>query len=92
MKVIKINKSYRGGTKQHFLVLLGENSNEDIEYKVVNWCQQDLSGSNYGWVYEWEIIEDKQIINDVLKNKIGLIEVEIEVLRNEKCALEQYLK
>ena len=35
MKVVKINKSFRNGSKEHFLVLLDEPySNDDIDYLV----------------------------------------------------------
>lgn len=54
MKLVKINKSYRNGTKEHFLVLLDEPySNDDINYLVEEWCESKPSGSNYGYTVEW---------------------------------------
>lgn len=46
MKVVKINKNYRNGTKEHFLVLLDEPySNDDIDYlveeKVETWSKSN---------------------------------------------------
>lgn len=93
MKVVKIHKRYRGGTKEHFLVLLDEPySNDDIDYLVEEWCEDEPSGSNYGYTYEWWFVEDTEIINTILKDKIKIAEREIETLKTKKCEMERYLK
>ena len=93
MKVVKINKSYRNGTKEHFLVLLDEPySNDDIDYLVEEWCEDEPSGSNYGYTYEWRFVEDEELINTILKDKIKIVEHKIERLKTEKCEMERYLK
>ena len=93
MKVVKINKSYRGGTKKHFLVLLEEPySEDDVNYLVEEWCENEPSGSNYGYTVEWWFVEDEELINTVLKDKIKIVESKIERLKTEKCEMERYLK
>jgi hypothetical protein len=93
MKVVKINKSFRNGSKEHFLVLLDEPySNDDIDYLVEEWCENEPSGINYGWKYEWWFVEDVELINTILKNKIEIVEREIETLKTKKCEMEKYLK
>lgn len=93
MKVVKINKSYRSGTKEHFLVLLDEPySNDDIDYLVEEWCEDEPSGSYYGYTYEWWFVEDEELINTILKDKIKILESKIERLKTEKCEMKRYLK
>lgn len=93
MKVVKINKSYRSGTKEHFLVLLDEPySNDDIDYLVEEWCEDEPSGSNYGYTCEWWFVEDEELINTILKDKIKILESKIVRLKTEKCEMERYLK
>lgn len=93
MKVVKINKGYRGGTKEHFLVLLDEPySEDDVNYLVEEWCENEPSGSNYGYTVEWWFVEDDELINTVLKDKIKITEREIEALKTKKCEMERYLK
>ena len=93
MKVVKINKSYRNGTKEHFLVLLDEPySEDDVNYLVEEWCDSDPAGMNYGYTYEWWFVEDEELINTILKDKIMIVEREIEALKTKKCEMERYLK
>lgn len=92
MKVVKINKGYRGGTKEHFLVLLDEPYSEDVNYLVEEWCDNEPSGSNYGYTVEWWFVEDDALINTILKDKIKIVEREIEALKTKKCEMERYLK
>ena len=93
MKVVKINKSYNSGTKEHFLVLLDEPySNDDINYLVEDWCESEPSGMNYGYSYEWWFVEDDELINTILKDKIKIIDSQIEVLKAKKCEMEKYVK
>jgi len=93
MKVVKINKSYRNGTKEHFLVLLDEPySNDDINYLVGEWCEIEPSGMNYGYSYEWWFVEDDELINTILKDKIKVVDSKIKALKTKKCEMERYLK
>lgn len=93
MKVVKINKGYRGGTNEHFLVLLDEPySEDDVNYLVEEWCEDEPSGSNYGYTVEWWFVEDETLINTILKNKIKITEREIEALKTKKCEMERHLK
>ena len=93
MKLVKINKSYRSGTKEHFLVLLDEPySEDDVNYLVEEWCESDPAGMNYGYTYEWWFVEDEELINTILKDKIMIVEREIEALKTKKCEMESYLK
>ncbi len=92
MKVVKINKSYRCNTKEHFLVLLDESySNEHIVSLVEEWCDTDVCGMN-GYDYEWCFVEDEELINNILKNKIKVVDDQIEALKAKKCEMEKYLK
>jgi hypothetical protein len=92
MKVVKINKSYRNGTKD-FLVLLDEPySNDDINYLVEEWCESESSGMNYGYNYEWWFVEDDELIKAILKDKIKVVNSQIEALKTKKCEMERYLK
>jgi hypothetical protein len=93
MKVVKIDKGYRGGKVEHFLVLLDEPySNDDIDYLVEEWCGNDSNGSNYGYTYEWWFVEDEELINTILKDKIKIVDGQIESLKTKKCEMEKYLK
>jgi len=93
MKAVKINKSYRNGTKEHFLVLLDEPySKGDINYLVEEWCESEPSGMNYGYSYNWWFVEDDELTNTILKDKIKIIDSQIEVLKAKKCEMEKYVK
>jgi hypothetical protein len=93
MKVVKIKKGYRNGTKEHFLVLLDEPySNDDIDCLVEEWCESEPSGMSYGYTYEWLFVEDAELINTILKDKIKNIEAQIEALKTKKCEMEKCLK
>ena len=85
MKIVKIHKGFRGGTKEHFLVLFDEPYFEDeIQSLVEDWCNNEPSGSNYGFTCEWCFIENKDEINKVLNENINLIENQIKALENKK--------
>ena len=92
MKVVRINKNYRNGTKEHFLVLDEPYSNDDINYLVEEWCENEPSGMNYGYNYDWRFIEDGELINNILKDNIEVIDDQIEVLKTKKLKWENHLK
>lgn len=93
MKVVKINKCYNGGTKEHFLVLLDEPYSVDsVNYLVEEWCENEPSGSNYGYTIEWWFVEDETLINTILIDNIMTIEREIKVLKTKMCKMKRYLK
>jgi len=92
MKVVKINKSFRNGIKEHFLVLLDEScSIDDINYLVEEWCESEPSGMNSGYHYDWWVVEDEELINTIIKNKIKIIDGQIEALKTKKCKMENHL-
>ena len=87
MKVVKINKMFRSGSNEHFLVLFESYPNDEIDYLVEDWCESDLSGSNYGYHYGWTFVEDEELINTILKDKMKIIENKIEKLKNEATVI-----
>lgn len=90
MKIIKINKSYRNGTKEHFLVLLEElYTTDDIDYLVEDWCESEGSGMNYGYTYESQFVKDDKLINTILKDKIKTAEREIETLKLKSVNMKE---
>jgi len=92
MKIIRINKKFRNGTKEHFLVLMDEPySDDDIDCLAEEWCESELSGVNYGYSYEWWFVEDIEIINTILYDKINIINKEIEILEVKKCEMKKFI-
>ncbi len=93
MKIVKIIKSYNSGTKEKFLVLLDKPySNDDINSLVEEWCENEPSGMNYGYGYEWEFVEDENIIKDVLITELKSLNNKISTLENRKIEIEKFLK
>lgn len=45
MKVVKINKTFRNGSEEHFLVFEDNVDIEAIDDSVENWCERDPSGN-----------------------------------------------
>lgn len=91
MKVVKIIKSYRNGSHEHFLVFDKDIDDESITETVENWCEQDPSGHSYGYRYSWEIVEDKTIIQSVIKDKINEIDIKIKALSDRKLKMEEFI-
>lgn len=91
MKVIDINKRYRNGTKTHFLVLDDSYTNEGIDCAVEEWCDSDPAGANYGYSYEWKIVEDPDLIKNVINDKIKIINNQIDSLDCRKKIMIDYL-
>jgi len=92
MKIIRINKKFRNGTKEHFLVLMDESySYDEIDIIAEEWCESELSGMNYGYSYEWWFVEDIEIINTVVWDKINIINERIEILEAEKCEMKKFI-
>lgn len=92
MNVIKIVKYYNAGVVKHNLVLLDEPySNDDIDSIVEDWCESDPCGMNYGYSYEWWFVEDKEEIDNILLDKIRIIDNEICRLNIEKSKLVKHL-
>jgi predicted oxidoreductase (fatty acid repression mutant protein) len=92
MKIVKITKIIKSGIKEHFLVLLDEPySNDDIDYLVEEWCEKEPSSSNNDYTYSWIFIENKKLINDILKDKIKNIEHEIKMLESKKYKIKKYI-
>lgn len=91
MKVIKINKIYQNGSISHFKVLNGDITNDNINSIVEEWCENELTGKIYGYSYNWELVEDKTQIKQIIKNKIEITNNKITKLINEKNNLQNYL-
>lgn len=92
MKIVKINKRYRNGSKEHFLVLLNEPYTDDaITELAEDWCESTPEGANYGYQYKWEIVEDTTVIKTVISDEIGRIDKQIEQSQIKKSELEKYL-
>ena len=70
INVIKIHKSYRNGSITHYMVVYSDEK-WYIEDRVAKWCDDDLRGRDYGYDYEWEFVEDKEMITKVIKDEIG---------------------
>jgi hypothetical protein len=86
IKMIKIIKKYRNGSKEHFLTLLNEYeySNIDIDCLVEEWCENDGSGMIYGYTYTWSFVEDIESIKKILIDEIKSTENGIESLIKKK--------
>lgn len=78
MKVIRINKSYRNGNRELFLVLLdeldfleGEDLKDEITELVERECDKDVGGAHYGYSYKWEFVKDeeKETINRAIEQE-----------------------
>ncbi len=92
MKIVKIKKDYRNGTREHFLVLFNEPYlNDDIDCLVEEWCDSEPSGMSWGYTYEWEFVKDTELINKILKDKIKGIDYQIEMLNAKKCEMENHI-
>lgn len=92
MKVIDIKKHYRNGTKQHYLVLFGESFSDDtIDEKVSDWCESEPSGLTYGYSYDWNYVEDKDTIINVLHNEKLILNQKITKLINDKNSIDIFI-
>lgn len=97
MIVVKIEKSYRSGTRELFLIIHKREiyegfGNEAIEYKVEERCEIDPGGHSYGYDYSWEIVNDKETIKKVLSDELKSINRKIERLNSDKKEIEETLK
>lgn len=90
MNVIKIHKSYRNGIVTHYMVVYSDEK-WYIEDRVIKWCADDPRGQEYGYGYDWEIVEDKEMIVKVIKDEILKYLDEIYSLNEKKSILEDYL-
>ena len=92
MKIIKIHKMYSSGSKNHFLVITEmENDENYINELVENWCEDDPAGMNNGYSYDWEYVNDLNVIKEEINNRISRIEKNIKSLNYEKELLENEL-
>lgn len=93
MIVVRIKKSFRGGRSVNHIVLFDEPySNDDIEYSVEDWCENDAGGAEDGYTCEWDIETDEAIINDTLNKKLKNINDSIVYLNTQKNKIENFLK
>lgn len=91
MKVVKINKTFRNGNEEHFLVFEDDMDIEAIDDSVENWCEKEPSGHNYGYSWEWEFIEDKALIRDVITKEINRLYNQIQSLLDRKAKMEEFI-
>lgn len=88
MKVVKITKSYRNGTVEGFIILLDEPySDDDIQCEVEEWCTDDSHGQIYGYDYDWEFVEDPEVIKNVITERISVLDRRIEGITIERNKL-----
>ncbi len=90
MKVIKIEKSFRFGNIEHYEVVSDSHTNEYITDIVETWCERESSGQNYGYSWEWTLVDDSELIREVVKEKIKIIDKKISGLRSERLEMENY--
>lgn len=91
MKVIKIKKSVRGGSIEHFLILPDNYTEDDIESDVLDWGESEGSGSNYGYRLDWNEVEDNIIIKKVCEDKLEKIRNNINQLHKEENKIMWFL-
>ena len=90
MRVVKIRKSYTNGVKEHHLVVSDTNyfqAVEDIDYLVQDWCDEEPSGHNSGYSYEWEHITDEGEIKKGIEARLKRVNNDISYLETEKDEL-----
>lgn len=91
MKVVRINKTFRNGYREHFLVFEADMDIEAINDSVENWCEKDPGGGNYGYSFEWEFIEDKALIRDAITKEINRLNNQIQSLLDRKSKMEEFI-
>jgi hypothetical protein len=91
MKVIKVNKSFRSGKVEYMLVLLDDMDDDAIEEAVINVCDSDGNGMNYGYSVKWEVVTDPEIIKKAIENEIEKTKSKIDTLNNYKNNLVRNL-
>lgn len=91
MKVVKIYKSYRNASVEGFIITKTIDSKEAIECFVEEWCEREGGGMNYGYSYKWEFVEDKEIINSVIKKEYIKLGDSIKGIDKKRYELWEYL-
>jgi ribosomal protein S17E len=92
MRVIKINKTYRNGIKNYYLLISDDSySEDDINCIAEDFCESDAYGANYGYSYEWDFVDDKEIITKVLNDESKKISNQIAKLTKESYRIHEYL-
>lgn len=91
MKVIKITKHFSSGIIDTYLIIYGENSYDDICNTVEEWCDNEPSGSQYGYSSDWEYVYDPISIKNTIIKELESIENSIENLKDKKLIIINYL-
>lgn len=92
MKLIKINKQYRNGEKIHYLFFSdSEVTDGHIESEVERWCDEDPNGLNYGYTFDWSVVQDPSEIKMALTYKINVTNLEINNLQKERFDMQIYI-
>lgn len=92
MKVIKVYKSFKSGVKIKYLIFPSEMSDEEIDYKVYDWCDIDPSGSESGYSYKWNVETDKDMIKTVLDSELKRLSNINKKNLETIGSIEKYLK
>ena len=94
VKVFRLKKHYRNGTKEHDLVLKEHqcDSDDSVEYYVTEWCDNEPSGQVYGWRVDWEEVTEAKAVKQAIQNKIDKLNKQVTYLENEKMEWEDQLE
>lgn len=93
MKVVKISKSITSSVVYGYIILYNDiEDNDYIDELVENWCDEDLSGHNFGYSWEWEFLENEKEIEKVISNELNNVNYNIKDLEYKKNMLEDYLE
>ena len=83
--VIKIIKHFISGNCSHNIILYGPINSftiEEINSITEEWCENNPSGHNYGYSYDWNYVTDITEINTILRDNCIRLE-------NEKYDIER---
>lgn len=93
MRLIRITKRYRGGLKTHDIFFDEDVSDSEVDYAVEEWCDQESSGSSYGFAYEWTDVQDLREIHEAIEKELSGIKKRIDDLNERKMrVLRKYLE
>lgn len=89
MKVVEIKKYYNAGVKTHYLLIVDDEIS--VLDEVDEWCEKDPCGQSNGYSYEWELVDNIEIIEKVISDRIKRCNEAISFFQNEKNKITDYL-
>ena len=93
MRVYEIIKKYRNNSAVlHIIVYNDEYGNEDIEELVIDACNKQDGGLNYGYECEWEQVTNPLIIESVILDEVRNLVGQQESITNKVKILQQEIK